>query len=183
MFVSCLKDTSKSLLLTRHSNTLLSCLYIGLKFKTAYMLIPTVYGCHSAVPNLKTSTKDVPGSKFFYYRPQWSCKGYVFTGVCLSTWGDTCASVHAGSRHPPSRHPLRSDSPPSKHLPPQPSTPRADTPLRADTLLQADTPPDQTPLPEQTHPERRPLLRMVRILLECILVFMLFLPKKFYNIY
>ena len=48
------------------------------------------------------------------YRPQRSCEGYVFTGVCLSTreWGS--ASVHAGippgSRHPPEQtHPPRED--------------------------------------------------------------------------
>ena len=29
------------------------------------MLIPTVYVSHSAVPDLRTGTKDVPGSKFF----------------------------------------------------------------------------------------------------------------------
>ena len=49
-----------------------------------------------------------------------------------------------------------------------------DTPPRADTPQGADTPPSHpgadTPL-EQIHPrERRPLLRTVRILLECILV-------------
>ena len=63
-----------------------------------------------------------------YYRPQRSCEGYVFTGVCLST-----------DQTPP-------------------------TPLGADTPPGADTPQEQTP------PKRRPLLRTVRTLLECILV-------------
>ena len=51
------------------------------------------------------------------YRPQRSCEGYVFTGVCLSTGGvGVSVSVHAGI-HPPG----------------------------ADTLPGADTPPEQTP--------------------------------------
>ena len=37
------------------------------------------------------------------YRPQRSCEGYVFTGVCLSTGGS--ASVHAGKEAPPGRMP------------------------------------------------------------------------------
>ena len=51
-------------------------------------------------------------------------------------------------------------------------TPGADTPSpRADTTPPEQTPPhEQTPPWEQTPPEIRPLLRTVRILLECILV-------------
>ena len=45
--------------------------------------------------------KDSHGKWFLadFYRPQPSCKGYVFTPVCLSTVGS--ASVHAGLPHPP----------------------------------------------------------------------------------
>ena len=93
-----------------------------------------------------------------FYRPQRSCEGYVFTGVCLSTrGGGVSASVHAGmpppEQSPPgSRHTPGSRHPRSRH--PQEQTHRVDTPQ------------------EQTHPlpERRPLLRTVRILLECIFV-------------
>ena len=101
------------------------------------------------------STKTV----YFCYRPQRSCEGYVFTGVCLSTGGGVSTSVHAGIPLPRSRHP----------------SPRADTPL-------SRHPPKFfffsfllffaffTPPPPRYR--RRPLLRTVRILLECILVFL-----------
>ena len=81
-----------------------------------------------------------------YYRPQRSCEGYVFTGVCLfELCSDatikiiihyaTCLSM-GGSTWP-------------------------GTPPRG----------PGTPLPDQVHPpEIWPLLRTVRILLECILV-------------
>ena len=36
--------------------------------------------CHSA--HLSEHTLSI------FYRPQRSCEGYVFTGVCLSTWGE-----------------------------------------------------------------------------------------------
>ena len=55
-----------------------------------------------------------------YYRPQWSCEGYVFTPVCLST--GRYASVHAGIPHPPgpgtypTRHPQG-----TRHPPPPPA--------------------------------------------------------------
>ena len=106
-----------------------------------------------------------------FYRPQRSCKGYVFTPVCLSTGGS--ASVHAGippsspshsrppsSRHPRSRHPLGADTPPER-------TPPWSRPLRS----RHPHPLEQTP-PSRSRPplSRRLLLRMVRILLECILV-------------
>ena len=56
-----------------------------------------------------------------------------------------------GSRHPGSRHPWEQTPPRSRHLP------------------GADPPGSRHPR-EQTPPKRRPLLRTVRILLECILV-------------
>ena len=71
-------------------------------------------------------------------------QGNVFTGVCDSVHrGGVSASVHAGippprSRHPPSRHP-----------------PRADTPPKTRPPLGADTPQDQTP-PRSRHPTQRP---------------------------
>ena len=87
------------------------------------------------------------------YRPQRSCKGYVFTGVCLSTRG-LSASVHAGIPHREQTPPTRADTPPEQtHTPPEQTTPGS------------RHPPKQTP-----PPQRRPLLRTVRILLECILV-------------
>ena len=84
----------------------------------------------------------------FYYRPQRSCEGYVFTPVSHSVHRGVCLS--ACWIPPPDQGPL----PPGPGPTPGPGTP-----------LGAGTPPDQAP-PEQ----RRLLLRTVRILLECILV-------------
>ena len=66
---------------------------------------------------------------------------------------------HTLEQTPPgSRHPLGADTPRSRHIPQSRHSPE-ETPPRADT-------------PPSRHPsERRPLLRTVRILLECILVF------------
>ena len=84
--------------------------------------------------------------KLYFYRPQRSCEGYVFTPVCLSTGGDLPQCMLG--YHPP---PPRSSHPPSRH-PPGAGTP------------------EQAPPP----PSRRLLLRTVRILLECILVIFIF---------
>ena len=96
-----------------------------------------------------------------YYRPQPSCEGYVFTGVCLSTGGVVSASVHAGIPHPPpqSRYPPGADTPWER-------TPRGRHPPQSRNPPGADTPGSRHP------PEIRSLLRTVRILLECILVYM-----------
>ena len=74
------------------------------------------------------------------------------------------------SRHPPqSRHPLEQTPPKEWTLhSPGADTPQSRHPSGADTLLWEQTPPRADP------PEIRPLLRTVRILLECILVFFLF---------
>ena len=73
-----------------------------------------------------------------FYRPQRSCEGYVFTGVCLST-PEGCLNQCMLGYHPPSRYP-------PEQTPPRADTPRADTPPRADT-----TPPEQT-TPRSRHP-------------------------------
>ena len=125
-----------------------------------------------------------------HYHPQRSREGYVFTDMCLSTWG-VATSVHAGI--PPEQTPPRADTPweqtpptleqtpptleqtpptleqtpPRSRHPPE-CTPREQTPPRADTPPGADTP--APPQSRHPSPERRPLLRTVRILLECILV-------------
>ena len=70
-------------------------------------------------------------------------------GVCLSACWDTTSAKADLLR---SRPPLGADTPQSRH------PPRADTP-------RSRHPPEQTPLRE-----RQPLLRTVRILLECILI-------------
>ena len=98
---------------------------------------------------------------FFYYRPQLR-KGNVFTSVCQEfCLGGVYPSMHWG-RHPQGqtptpwadttrgRHPLGKIPPPNACW---------DTHLPAQCIL------GYTPLP------RRPLQRTVRILLECILVF------------
>ena len=95
------------------------------------------------------------------YRPQRSCEGYVFTGICLSTRGWGCLLQCMLGYHPPEQTPPWSRPPGAD--PPEQTPPGVDTPLGA------DTPQEQTP-PRSTPPEIRPLLRTVRILLECILV-------------
>ena len=109
--------------------------------------------------------------KFFnFYRPQRSCgQGYVFTCVCDSVHrgglpqcmlgyhpsgsrpssppaADTPQEQAPQSRHPQSRHPLEQTLPQSRH------TPRADT-------------------PQESRLQHMVNERLVRILLECILVF------------
>ena len=153
----------------------------------------------------------------YFYRPQRSCEGYVFTGVCLSTGGCLPRCMLGYHQPPKSRHPPKKQTPQRSRHPPRSRHPsqEADTPQEADTLprsrhpsqeadtLQeadipprADTPKRQTPPhqeqtptrsrppPRSRHPARadtpprsrhplpeiRPLLRTVRILLECILV-------------
>ena len=110
----------------------------------------------------------------YIYRPQRSCEGYVFTGVCLSTGGGgVSASVHAGIPHPPReqtppgcRHPTGADMPPGSRHPPGSRPPLGG----ADTPRSRHPPGANTPHGSRHPPKRRPLLRTVRILLECILV-------------
>ena len=96
------------------------------------------------------------------YRPQRSCKGYVFTGVCLST-GGVCLSAcwdTPPEQTPPQSRPSQSRHPPGADTPPQEQThhPRSRHSPGADT-------------PRSRHPPGiQPLLRTVHILLECILV-------------
>ena len=94
---------------------------------------------------------------------------------------DTLQSRHPQSRHPleqtpprSRRHPLEqtppgADIPPLEQTPPRADTPGADTPPEKKTPPGADTPSEQNPTPPM-----RPLLRTVRILLECILVVQIF---------
>ena len=91
------------------------------------------------------------------YRPQRSCEGYVFTGVCLSTGGCLPQCMVGYTHPPPEQTPPEQTPPPSRH--PRADTPQSRHPPGAD-------PPSRHPPP----PEIRPLLRTVRILLECILV-------------
>ena len=105
------------------------------------------------------------------YRPQQSCEGYVFTGVCPST-GEEYLTRHT----PQTRYPLGpGTSPRARYTPWTRHTPSRDqvhlppgTPRTRYTPQTRYTPPDQVHPP----PEIRPLLRTVRILLECILVLM-----------
>ena len=77
-------------------------------------------------------------------------------------------SPHPVGRHPPGRYPHPLDRQPH----PLGWHPVADTPLGRHCPPWADTPPRQTHPPP--HPSRQPPQRTVRILLECILVFMIF---------
>ena len=92
-----------------------------------------------------------------FYRPQTKLlKGNVFTPV-------TSVCSQGGGVHP------RADTPQGRHNPPPPT----------------DIPPQQTPPPgrhptRQT-PPRRPLQQTVRILLECILVFLVLCSRPVYT--
>ena len=76
-----------------------------------------------------------------------------------------CLSVHRGGVPAPrgGSASVHAGTPPAKETP-TPRRPPKETPH------QGDPPAKETPLPRRSPPERRPLLRMVRILLECILV-------------
>ena len=77
---------------------------------------------------------------------KWSCKGYVFTPVWLSTGAS--ASVHAGIPPPPlEQAPPREQAPPKSRHPLEQAPPRAGTPLE-----QAPTLPEQAPC--SRHPPR-----------------------------
>ena len=112
----------------------------------------------------------------------------MFLQASVCPHGGVCLSACWNTTHPPGEQ-----TPPEQ----TPPTPREQTPLGVDIplLVGADPPPgadtpreqthpprsrhtppqEQTPPPRSRHPppgpERRPLLRTVRILLECILVF------------
>ena len=81
---------------------------------------------------------------------------YFYRRVSVHRGVGVSASVHAGIPYPPkSRHPL-------EQTPPEQTPPKSRHPPRSRHSPGADT-----PLPPE---RRRPLLRTVRILLECILV-------------
>ena len=128
----------------------------------------------------------------FHYRPQqYLQKGYVFTGVCLSTGGvytpwqadtpqqaDTPApgrqTLPWQANHPNGQTPPRRETPSSctdtrlgRHPPPW-----ADTPFLDRHPLPGQTPPSlgRHPPPWADSPPIWLLQQMVRILLKCILV-------------
>ena len=87
------------------------------------------------------------------YRPQRNCKGYVFTGICLSTWGVSAqcmleyhaprADTPPAQRPPEQAHPL--EQTPPEQTPPGSRHPPEQTPPGADTLPGPDTPRADTP--------------------------------------
>ena len=91
----------------------------------------------------------------FNYRPQRSCEGYVFTGMCLSTGGclPQCmlgnppgADTPLGSRHPPGADtPQGADTPGSR-------PPGADTPLGEDPPGSRQPPLQTATTADGTHP-------------------------------
>ena len=141
-----------------------------------------------------------------FYRPQRSCEGYVYTGVCLSTGGEYLVRYPPRTSYPPgpgTPTPQHQVHPPDQVHPPRPSTPlqarylpgpgtpprtrytpqdQVHTPPGLGTPPRVHPPGPGTP-PDQVHPPGpgtppgiRPLLRTVRILLECILVLGINLP-------
>ena len=100
------------------------------------------------------NSRGVPPN--YYYRPQRSCEGYVFTNVCLSTGGvaghvPPWDQVHppgpgtplSGTRYTPwdQVHPPNQVHPQTRYTPPGPGTPPGTR----------YTPRDQVP-PDQVHP-------------------------------
>ena len=62
---------------------------ILLNFPKKYMKLKKIWAVEAAsagIAPLRSATDDD-----YYYRPQRSCEGYVFTGVCLSTGGGVSA--------------------------------------------------------------------------------------------
>ena len=49
-------------------------------------------------PGSATVKENYSMTYFHFYRPQTNCEGYVFTGVCLSTWGGVCGFILGGVR-------------------------------------------------------------------------------------
>ena len=95
-----------------------------------------------------------------FYRPQRSCEGYVFTSLCLSTGGYLIRYTPRKKTPPGTRYTPRDRyTPPwTRYNPPGLGTPP--------WSRHHPTPPPGLGTP----PKIRPLLRTVRILLECILV-------------
>ena len=85
------------------------------------------------------------------YRPQHSCKGYIFTGVCVSTGGGVCLSacLDTTTTTPGAdTTPPGADTPRSRHPPPPEQTPpqsRHPPPPEQTTPKQTPLPPEQTP--------------------------------------
>ena len=96
-----------------------------------------------------------------YYRPQRSCEGYVSPPPAPD-------QAHPRPGTPQTRHPSGPGTHPDQ-APAQEQTPTQD---QAPPQEQTPTPGPGTPPPDQAHlpPSKRLPLRMVRILLECILV-------------
>ena len=119
---------------------------------------------HLKIFSYKIDNHDslITGDRSFY-RPQRSCEGYVFTGVCLSTGGEYLTRyTPPGTRYtPPSRHPpgtrctpLDQVHPPPDQVPPprpgtSPSPGTRYTPLPGTRYT---TPGPGTPPWDQVHP-------------------------------
>ena len=99
-----------------------------------------------------------------FYRPQRSCEGYVFTGMCLSTRRGVSVLSACWDITPPeqtpqeqtlpwSRHtPPRSRHPPWSRHPPEQTPPTTPLPRSRHPPEQTHTPLEQTPSWEQTPP-------------------------------
>ena len=103
---------------------------------------------------------------------------YTCLSVILFTGGEVPGQVHPPGRYTPpwaGTHPPRAGTPPDRYTPLGRYTPLAGTPPRQVHPL-ADT-----PTPEQCMLGDTGNKRAVRILLECILVFINFTHKVFWN--
>ena len=59
---------------------------------------PRLYTC---IQFLEGASTPEEGAPIYYYRPQRSCEGYIFTRVCLSTGGSIWAGTPQDQVHPP----------------------------------------------------------------------------------
>ena len=111
----------------------------------------------------------------------WGCLPQCMPGNHPPPWADTPQRRHPPrSRQPPDQTPQTRPPPQSRHPPADPltgaATPLEQTPPLGQTPPGVDTPWSRQPPPlvtvpsDKTPPEIRPLLRTVRIVLECILV-------------
>ena len=140
-------------------------------------LLPGLNNTISRWPPHSTSNMTTKGTLYLYYRPQRSCEGYVFTGVCLSTGGEYLTRYPPGTRyiprdqvHPPG---TRYTNPPGTRYTPQDQV-HPPTRHRHPPGTRYTPPTPGTPQNQVHPPEIRPLLRTVRILRECILVHIMY---------
>ena len=106
-------------------------------------------------------------------------QGNIFTGVCLSTGAEGCLpqcmlGYTPRTRPPGSRHPPEQTHTPREQTPPSPGSDLPGSRHSPTRPLRSRHPPKQQTPPPGSRLQHTVNERPVRILLECILVFLLF---------